>query len=78
MANYQVAWNPTTRVATVQTQGAAVPGGSTNIDTFEHADAEGSVNDLEFDVNHVLYHHVRDALYLVGVEDMSRVRINKP
>ena len=34
-----------------------------NIGTFEHADVEAALKDLEFDVNHVLWHHVREALY---------------
>ncbi len=63
MPMYQVAYNKTTRVALIQNQGTAVPAGSVNVGTFEHADAEAQPAGLEFDVNHVFVHHVRDLLY---------------
>lgn len=75
MANHQIAFNATTKVATVQAKGDALPAGSTKIGEFTHADVEPAVRDLEFDVNHVLYHHVRDALYHVDELDMSIITI---
>lgn len=63
MPNYQVAFNNTTKTATIQAKGDALPGGSVKIGEFEHANVEANINDLEFDVNHVFYHHVRDLLY---------------
>lgn len=68
MAQYQIAFHLPTKAVVIQTQGAALPaaiGGVTfkNIGTFEHADVEAALKDLEFDVNHVLWHHVREALY---------------
>lgn len=79
MATYQLAWNPTTKVALIQADNAAVPGGSTDIGSFTHADVEpaatGKPENYEFDVNHVIYQHVRDLLYKQGWEDMQRVKI---
>lgn len=72
MAEYQIAFNLATFVATVQTLGDALPAGSKKIGEFEHADVETSLNDLEFDVNHVLTHHVRDALYHTSAVDGER------
>ncbi len=68
MATYQIAYHKNTKKAVIQFNGDALPaaeGGQAyiNIGTFVHADVEAAVNDLEFDVNHVLFHHVRDALY---------------
>lgn len=79
MAQYQVAWNVNTRIATVQFAGDALPVGSTNIGTFEHTTGTEPGNEIEkyeFGPNHVLWHHVRDALYKVGHQDMQRVRID--
>ncbi len=71
MAAYQIAFHLPTMAAVIQTSGAALPaavGGVTfkNIGTFEHADVEPALKDLEFDVNHVFFQHVRDALYHVN------------
>ena len=68
MATYQIAFHLPTKAVVIQVQGDALPaaiGGVefTNIGTFEHADVEHDIKDLEFDVNHVLWHHVREALY---------------
>lgn len=81
MAQYQVAWNATTRVATVQALGDALPVGSVDIGHFEHADVEtfvtGKPDFYKYDENHVFYHHVRDFLYKLSpsVQDMQRVSI---
>lgn len=73
MATFNIAWNASTRVATAQDAGDALPGGSTLLGTFIHNDP---VNDkLDSNETHVLYHHVRDALYGIGVYDMQRVTI---
>lgn len=69
MANLQVAYNKTTKVALVQTAGAAVPGGSVKVGEFTHDNVEPALRDLEFDVNHVLYQHVRDVLYKRSVSN---------
>ena len=56
MSTYQVVYNNTTKVARVQANGAAVPGGSTNIGTFVHPDPI-------YPESTVVYHAVRDLLY---------------
>lgn len=71
MANYQIAFHLPTKHAVIQADGDAVPpaeGGTAYniIGTFEHADVEAAIKDLEFDVNHVFFQHVRDALYHVN------------
>lgn len=71
MADYQIAFHLRTKHAVIQAAGDAVPApvGGTNyniIGTFEHADVESDIKDLEFDVNHVFHQHVRDALYHVN------------
>jgi hypothetical protein len=68
MANYRIAYNHATKVALVQLAATAIPAGSNAIGTFEHADVEPAVKDLEFDVNHVIFQHVRDALYHVSAK----------
>lgn len=76
MASYQIAYNTTTKVATVQSLGDILPGGSTNIGKFDHDDDEDDV--LGIDESHVLYHHVRDALYHIvpSEQNMQSVTIN--
>jgi uncharacterized protein YjdB len=76
MALYQVAWNPTTKTATIATDGTALPGGSTKLGTFHHfhdpADERGH------DVHHVLFQHVRDMVYPLGQWNMQEVTIAGP
>lgn len=60
MAQYQIAYNSTTKTATVQPLNDALPEDSINIGQFEHA---GESDPLGPDFNHVLFHHVREALY---------------
>jgi hypothetical protein len=67
MAQYRIAYNKTTKVALVQLAATAIPAGSIAAGTFEHADVEPAVKDLEFDTNHVIFQHVRDNLYHVNV-----------
>ena len=74
MPTLQIAYNATTKVATVQTKGDAPPAGSTIINNNLPHNTEG--DPLEAGVNHVLYHHVQDALYKVGQQDMQSVRID--
>lgn len=67
MPNYQIAYHPTTRVATIQAKGDALPAGTVKVGEFEHADVEavgaGKPENYKYDENHVFWHHVRDALY---------------
>lgn len=57
--NLKLAYNPTTRVATVLLQAGAIPAGSTNIGNFVH----DSPDPLGSGDSHVVFHHVRDLLY---------------
>lgn len=67
MARFQVAYNATTRVATVQPYSDVVTAGSVNIGNFYHDDAldpEGNLSGSGVaDESHVIYHHVREILY---------------
>lgn len=56
MSMYQVSYNATTRVALVQADAAAVPGGSVDVGSFEHPDDT-------YPDSKVIYHAVRDLLY---------------
>lgn len=60
MSDYQIAFNNTSKTVTIQPLNDALPVGSINIGTFQHDDEDDL---LGSDVSHVLYHHVRDALY---------------
>jgi hypothetical protein len=75
MAEFQIAWNPTTKVATAQAAGAAAPGGSTVIATHTHNDDEDPLG--IYGKTHVLFHHVREALYHLdpSFTDMAAVTI---
>lgn len=72
MSVHQLSWNATTKVVAVQTVGDAVPVGSRLLPNYIHDDTGDKLGAAE---NHVLYHHVRDALYDYGHMDMSIVSI---
>jgi hypothetical protein len=74
MPYYQIAWNPTTVTAVVQSYGDILPAGSTVLGQFQHDEAGDDIGPAE---NHVYYHHVRDVLYHEGIYDMSLVTILK-
>lgn len=67
----QVAWNKVTGVATVQNNNAAVPSGSVKIGTYNHPENDN----LGWQGNHVMFHHVRDLLYFQKEYDMQRTKI---
>lgn len=77
MANYQVAWKASTRVATIQAKGDALPAGAVKIGEFKHDDAQDGLGASNINDNHVFYHHVRDALYKVGEQNMQTVSIEQ-
>lgn len=74
MSRYQVAYNPTTKVATVQAYGDATLAGSTNIGDFYHGGGGVDVLDPVSD-NHVIFHHVQDLLYRNGKQNMQDKKI---
>lgn len=71
MSTFQIAYDPATRVATVQALNDALPVGSINVGTFDHVADED--DHLGHDVNHVFFHHVRDALYKRSAADPSEL-----
>jgi hypothetical protein len=73
MAKYQITWKAVTHEVIVQPTATALPTGFTKIGEFDHDDA---ADVLGPDVNHVIWHHVRDALYYQGQLDMQVVTIN--
>lgn len=78
MPDYQVAFNVNTKVATVQTKGAALPGGSVKAGEFHHPNPNDILGPT---VNHVTFHHVQDVLYRwkgadkLGWQNMQTVSI---
>lgn len=76
MAEYQIAFNNTTKVVTVQTNGDALPAGSNKIGTFKHDELTDPLGNNPaipgegvLAENHVIWHHVRDALYHTRASD---------
>lgn len=78
----QVAYHPTTRVATVQAVGKSLPSGTVNVGEFDHPD-------LTYPDSLVIFHGVRDLLYRrshtnpaniamfpKNITDMARVKID--
>ena len=74
MANYQIAYKAITKEVVLQTQGDALPAGFVSIGTFVHDDNADTLG-KPLAENHVLWHHVRDALYKQGQLDMQVVKI---
>lgn len=68
----QVAYNELTGSAVVQNGGEAAPDDHTIVGTFTHPNPDDLLGP---DVNHVLYHHVRDVLYFEDEWNMQRVTI---
>lgn len=66
---YQISYNQSTRVALVQTDGAAVPGGSVDIGSFEHPDDVAPSSK-------VIFHNIRDMLYRRSAADASQMAMH--
>lgn len=73
MTTLQLAYNAKTKEAKIQKPGAAVGAGFTDLGDFHHPNPS---DELGFDGNHVLYHHVQDMLYKVGEQNMQAVKIS--
>lgn len=69
---FQLAWNATTGVATLQAPAAALPAGSINAGTVNF---DNGSDPLGWAGNHVLQQEVRDLLYKQGERNMQRVAI---
>ena len=74
MAIKQVSWNPVTKVATVQNDGATAPSGSTVAGKFNH-DVPADDHIGPYKEGHVLYHHVQEVLYFKNWYNMQAVEI---
>lgn len=68
---YSVYWDATTKKASVVKPMDPVPAG-TKLGSFDH---DTSTDKLGKE-NHVLYHHVRDFLYSLGIQDMRSVEMD--
>lgn len=69
---YQISYNATTRVVTVQADGEGPAVGASIIGFFTHDEVSGQSGD---DNSDVMYYHIREALATVGMTDMANVRI---
>lgn len=69
---HKICFKAATKEISVLPLATAVPVGFTNIGNYIH-DTGG--DPLGAAVSHVLYHHIRDALYQVGVQDMAYIDI---
>ena len=81
---YRINWHAATRRVLLESNANAAPAaiggaGMTNLGTFEHdvpgVDDAGLPGMQQLPKNHVLFHHVQDALYKQGVQDMQSVKI---
>ena len=72
MTTAQVVYNPITKVVKIQMPGDAPGAGFTDLGDCVHTDPADPLGNT---VNHVMWHHVRDELYLEGQLDMSIVTI---
>lgn len=80
---YRINWHAATRRILLESNANAAPaaigGAYTNLGTIEHGpdadDDAGLPGMQEFPENHVIFHHVQDALYKAGVQGMSSIKI---
>ena len=80
---YRINWHAATRRVLLGSGANSAPGAIggayTNLGTFEHNNEDEESTGLNgmqgLADNHVLYHHVQDALYKQGVQDMQNVKI---
>lgn len=74
MATKKLAYNPTTKVATVLLSATALPSGSVDIGTFTHPDGDDHLSRSAR--SHVLFHHIQEMVYKrYGEQDMKSVTI---
>ena len=80
---YRINWHPSTRRVLLESNANAAPaaigGAYANLGTFEHDNEDEESTGLNgmqgLADNHVLYHHVQDALYKQSIQDMQSVKI---
>ncbi|AZO48084.1 Ig-like domain-containing protein [Mesorhizobium sp. M4B.F.Ca.ET.058.02.1.1] len=74
MSNFNIGLSADNKTVYVTRGGDALPGGATNVLTdFVHDDTADVVDANP--ENHVLFHHVQEALYHAGILDMQSVSI---
>lgn len=73
MASYKIWWKASTKEVKVLREGEITPVGYTNIKTIVHNGEADPIG--EYPDSHLIYHHVRDALYEEGVTNMQSVSI---
>lgn len=81
---YRINWHAATRRVLLETGANSAPAaiggtGMSNLGTFEHNNESEESTGLGgmqgFADNHVVFHHVQDALYKQGILDMQSVKI---
>ena len=80
---YRINWDPSSRRILLESNANAAPaaigGAYTNLGTFEHnneSEESTGLNGMQdLADNHVVFHHVQDALYKQGVQDMQSIKI---
>ena len=81
---YRINYHAASKLIRLESGSGSAPaaisgGGYTSLGTFRHdndAEASTGLNGMQgLADNHVLYHHVQDALYKQGVQDMKSVKI---
>lgn len=76
MADYKIYHKAATKQVRIQLAATAAPAGFTDLGTIAHDNGDDDVDDvLGIGENHILYHHVRDKLYTIGVENMQDLEI---
>lgn len=81
---YRINWHAATHRVLLETGALSAPAaiggtGMSNLGTFEHdneSEESTGLNGMQgLADNHVVFHHVQDALYKVGIQDMQSVKI---
>ena len=73
MASFKIWWKASTQEVKVLREGGTAPAGYTDIKTVVH---DGGTDPIGgYPDSHVIYHHVRDALFDEGVTNMQMVTI---
>lgn len=73
MASYKIWWKASTKEVKVLREGETAPAGFVDIKTVTH---DGETDPIsEYGDGHVIYHHVRDALFEEGITNMQSISI---
>lgn len=73
MASYKIWWKASTKEVKVQRATDTAPAGFVDIKTVTH---DGETDPIsEYGDSHIIYHHVRDALFEEGITNMQSISI---